>query len=401
MKGQNMDKSQLFELEQRYLFQTYRRQPVVFDRGEGCYLFDLEGRRYLDFVAGVAVTSLGHSHPRWVKAVQDQAARLSHVSNIYYTAPMIELARDLCELSGMDRVFFCNSGTEANEVAIKVARKYGKNKRGQSCYKILTFTKAFHGRTLGALSATAQKNYCEPFEPLVPGFVQLPTQDPELVSSTLDESFCAVMIEPVQGEGGVWPCDPSFLRFLRQICTERDILLVADEVQTGIGRTGKWFAFEHAGITPDLAPLAKGLGGGFPIGACLAKGEAAVTLAPGDQGSTFAAGPLAATAAKTVLDVMRKENLIADVCETGAFLRKNLEDLAAKRPLITEVRGLGLMFGVELKEPVAKAVVSKALEEGLLLNATGDTTLRIIPPLIIRKVQVEEGVALLEKAIPQ
>ncbi len=390
-----MDKQQLFELERQYVFQTYKRQPVVFDRGEGCYLFDIDGRRYLDLVAGIAVVALGHSHPKWVKAVQEQAAKLAQVSNTYYTVAMIELARDLCRLAEMDRVFFCNSGTEANEVAIKTARKWGKTKRGNECYRILTFAKAFHGRTLGALSATAQKNYCDPFEPLVPGFVQLQTQNLDLVQSTLDESFCAVMIEPIQGEGGVRPVDHDFLRGLRQTCTDRDILLIADEVQTGIGRTGKWFGFQHAGITPDLAPLAKGLGGGFPIGACLAHSEAATTLTFGDQGSTFAANPLAAAAARAVLEVIKEENLIENAVETGNFFRRKLTGLSAGHPEITEVRGAGLMIGVELKDPTAKTLVSKALEEGLLLNATGDTTIRIIPPLILTKEQAEEAVRII------
>lgn len=394
-----MDKQKLFELEQTYVFRTYRRQPVVFTRGEGCYLFDSEGKRYLDLVAGVAVVALGHSHPQWIEAIKEQAEKLVQVSNLYYTAPMIELAKELCEISRMDRVFFCNSGTEANEAAIKVARKWGKAARGDHCHRILTFSRAFHGRTLGALSATAQKNYCEPFEPLLPGFLQLSPRDIEKVDSVLDASFCGVMIEPVQGEGGVWPVESAFLVGLRKICTEKKILLIVDEVQTGIARTGKWFGFQHADILPDLAPIAKGLGGGFPIGACLARGEAASTLTFGDHGSTFAGAPLAASAAKAVLRVIQEENLVENAQKMGGIFREKLVELAAKHPLIVDVRGLGLMIGVELKEPVAKSLVSKALGEGLIINATGESTLRLIPPLILRKNHVEEAVRILDKVL--
>ena len=390
-----MDISEIIKSENQVIIQTYRRFPVEFVRGEGCYLFDSEGKRYLDLVAGVAVNSLGHSHPEWVKAVQKQASELVHVSNLYYTRPMIELAAELCRISGMDRVFFCNSGTEANEAAIKAARKWGRKKRGPDCHRIITFEKAFHGRTLGALSATGQKNYCEPFEPLIPGFIQVRNGDLERINSLLDGTVCAVMVETIQGEGGVLPFEPVFLQNLRKLCDTKNVLLIIDEVQTGIGRTGEWFGYQHFGILPDLSPLAKGLGGGFPIGACLSRGEAATSLEPGDHGSTFAAGPLAATAALTVLRVMRENNIVEHVRETGEFLRGKLEGLCLEFNVLDHVRGAGLMLGLEFREPVARDIVTKALERGLVLNATGDTTLRLIPPLILEKSQVAEAVEIL------
>jgi predicted acetylornithine/succinylornithine family transaminase len=377
--------------ESEVLLQTYKRQPVVFESGAGCWLTDTEGKRYLDMVAGVAVMALGHSHPAWVAAVTAQATQLVHTSNLFYTTPMIELAEALTRLSQMSRVFFCNSGCEANEAAIKIARKWGKAKRGDGCFKFVTFDHGFHGRTLGALSATGQKKYCEPFEPLVPGFIQIQIEEHQRLQTLLDGSVCAVIVEPIQGEGGVQVIDPAVLRQIRALCSEREVLLICDEVQTGIARTGKWFGFQHAGVLPDLAPLAKGLGGGFPIGACLAHGEAASTLVPGDHGSTYAGSPLAAQAALSVIRYIEEHGLLAHVLEVGAQLKEALQTLCEEFSFLDHVRGEGLMLAMEFKVPRARGAVAKALAHGLLLNATGDTTLRFVPPLILSAAEVESA----------
>jgi predicted acetylornithine/succinylornithine family transaminase len=381
----------LIEREAKVLLGTYKRQPVVFERGEGSYLVDTNGKRYLDLLAGIAVCTLGHANPALAAAISQQAATLLHTSNLYYTRPMVELAEKLVAVSGMDRVFFCNSGTEANEAAIKIARKWGKQKRGDGCHRIVTFERGFHGRTMGALSATAQRKYCEPFEPLVPGFVQIGPHELERLESLMDGTVCAVMVEPIQGEGGVWPVAASDLQKLRRLCDERGALLIFDEVQTGIGRTGTWFAFQQAGVFPDLMPLAKGLGGGFPIGACLARGEAATTLVPGDHGSTFAGNPLASKVALTVLNEIERLKLLEHCAARGRELRSELQRLQSDFPVIKEVRGMGLMLGVELHEPIARQLVSEGLSIGLVLNATGDTTLRLLPALTISAVEVAEA----------
>ena len=391
-------KQQIIAAESSFVLQTYKRLPIVFERGEGCYLIDTEGKRYLDMVGGVAVNALGHCHPAMVKAITSQAATLIHASNLYYTTPMVQLAERLSALSGMKRVFFCNSGTEANEAAIKIARKWGKAQRGAQCHKIITFEHAFHGRTLGALSATGQKKYCEAFEPLVPGFIQLPLHALDQVRSALDGTACAVMIEPIQGEAGVQVVKPAFLRELRALCDEKNVLLIVDEVQTGIGRTGRWFGFEHAGVTPDLMPLAKGLGGGFPIGACMVGTKVEQTLVPGDHGSTFAGSPLAATAALAVLTTIEEDTILENVNRCGAALSSGMENLVSL-DIVDHHRGMGLMQALELRTPKARDAVAKGLEFGLILNATGDTTLRFVPPLILTEAQVQECLQKLEKTL--
>jgi len=389
----------LKELEARYVMQTYRRAEINLVRGEGCYLFDDKGSRYLDMVAGVAVMTLGHSHPAWVSALSAQLKELVHVSNLFYSEPMVYLAEKLSQISGMDRVFYCNSGAEANECAIKIARKWGKVKKGQHCYKFVTFERGFHGRTLGALSATNNPKYGESFEPLVPGFFQLKATDCDQLQIMLDDSVCAVIVEPIQGEGGVWPMSAEQFQSLRKLCDERNVLLICDEVQTGIGRTGDWFAFQALGAKPDLMPLAKGLGGGFPIGACLASDSVAEVLVPGDHGSTFAGSPLAATAALAVIQTIEKEDLLTKVRDVGFYMKERLASLADKCSLVNSVRGTGLMLALELNTPHARRVVSEGLKAGLLLNATSDTTLRFIPPLIISKSQVDEAIEVLLKIL--
>lgn len=377
------------------LLNTYRRQPVVFVRGEGSCLFDDAGRRYLDFVAGVAVNALGVNHPAWVRAISAQAAELHHTSNLYYTTPMVELAERLVTLSGMDRVFFCNSGAEANEAALKIARKWGKVMKGPRCTRIISLSRGFHGRTLGALSATANPHYCEPFTPLVPDIEQISFHDLATLDRRMDEECCALIMEPIQGEGGVYPTDPRCLQGIRSLCDERRVLWIADEVQTGVGRTGRWFDVHHAGVLPDLMPLAKGLGGGFPIGACLARGEAATVLQPGDHGSTFAGNLLAARAALTVLEIIERDHLLEQVSRVGELIRSRLQ----QEPLLTNVRGRGLMIGTDCARGDARNVVTRAREQGLLVNATSDQTIRLVPPLILTEAEALEGIEILRGAL--
>lgn len=388
-----------FELDAVYCLPVYGRKPIALVRGEGCSVWDSEGRRYLDWVAGIAVDVLGHSHPRWVAAVREQAGRLAHVSNIYYNEHQPRLARDLAQLMGMDKVFFTNSGTESNEAAFKIARKWGKSVRGDSCYRVVSFTGSFHGRTFGGISATAQEKYQKPFAPLVPGFVHVPFGDDDALDRELDGTVCAVVLEPIQGEGGLRPFDNETLRRIRALCDERNILLILDEIQTGMGRTGKWLACQHAEVLPDILTLAKGLGGGFPVGACLTKGTPNEILSVGEHGSTFGGNPLAMSVARTVLGILADEGLIENAATQGLKLKKLFAGIGDRTGLVADVRGMGLMLGLELKQPIARKVVDAALPLGLLTNAVTDTTMRIVPPLVLTAEQAEEGAAILERAI--
>lgn len=387
------------DLEREVLLSTYTRQPVLLVRGQGCRVWDDEGREYLDLVAGIAVDGLGHSHPAWVEAVASQAARLAHTSNLFYTQPQIDLAVELRRITGMERCFFTNSGTEAVECALKVARKWGRKKRGDACHRFVTAERSFHGRTYGGMSATGQPKYQEPFRPLVPGFVHVPQGDLAALEAALDETVCAVMLETVQGEGGIYPMPPDHLQAIRQLCTEREILLILDEIQCGVGRSGQWMAYEHAGVLPDLLALAKGLGGGFPVGACLARGEAAVTLSPGEHGTTYGGSPLATHVAMAVLKTLEAEHILDNVRSVGAALRSALNDLCARTACLDHARGIGLMLALEFKEPIARKVVAAGLAEGVLLNATSETVLRIVPPLILSHADAAEAVEKIERSI--
>lgn len=377
--------------DQSHVMTTYARQSVELVRGEGCWLFDTDGKRYLDFLSGIAVCSVGHAHPYLTKAIADQAATLMHASNLYLTQPQARLARRLIELSDFERVFFCNSGAEANEAAIKLSRKYGRS-IAESKVRIVTATNSFHGRTLAAVTATGQPKYHDPFAPLPPGFDYVPFNDIAALEAAVTDNTCAVLLEPIQGEGGVIPATPEYLTKARELCDKHGALLIFDEVQTGVGRTGKMWAYQQYGVIPDVMTLAKGLGGGVPIGACLALGAAAETLKPGDHGSTFAGNPLCTAAANAVLDILADERLTQNAATVGAYLRERLAALGAPR-------GMGLMIGLELDKPIAKKVVAEALALGLIINATGDTTLRIIPALILTKELADEGVNLLAQAI--
>ncbi len=387
----------------QHLMNTYARQPVSFVKGEGVWLFDAAGNRYLDALAGVAVNGLGHAHPKLVKAISDQATKLIHVSNVYNINEQERLADKLCEISGMDKVFFCNSGCEANEASIKLARLYGHNK-GIKNPEIIVMEKAFHGRTLATLSATGNRKTQAGFEPLVSGFVRVPFDDVEAVRQVAshNKNVVAILVEPVQGEGGInIPHDAAgYLEQLRKICDENGWLLMLDEVQTGIGRTGTWFAFQHTNIVPDVMSLAKGLGSGVPIGACVAKGVAAETFTYGKHGSTFGGNPLATAAGFATLQIIEEENLRAHAQVMGDLicngLRAALKDVAG----VNIIRNAGLMIGVELNRPCGD-LVKRALAEKLLINVTADNVVRLLPPLVINQSESEQLVAILAKLIKQ
>lgn len=383
-----MNINALQQLSRDHLAATHNRLPVCFTHGEGVWLWDQDGRKYLDSLAGIAVNTLGHGHPRLTKAIADQAKNLIHVSNNYLISQQAELACSLSRLSGLDRVFFANSGAEANEAAIKVARMYGHQK-GIDSPKIVVMEKAFHGRTLGSLSATASETIRTGFGPLLEGFIRVAPNAAAIAAACEDDSVVAVMLEVIQGEGGINPIDDAVLREIREICDEKEALLLLDEVQTGIGRTGKVFAFEHSGVVPDVVALAKGLGGGVPIGACLMGGRARDVLQIGSHGSTYGGNPLVCAAGLAVITEMQEKDLCGNAERVGMHILKRLRSEVARLPGIVDVRGRGLLIGIELDRPAA-AVVHLALDAGLLLNVTSGTVVRLVPPLIITQDEADE-----------
>jgi len=369
---------------------TYARLPVAFERGDGVWLWDTEGRRYLDAISGIAVCGLGHAHPAVAEAICSQASALVHASNLYRIREQEQLAEHLTRLSGLERAFFCNSGAEANEAAIKLARYYG-HERGVDLPTIVVVEGAFHGRTLATLTATGSRKVQAGFEPLVKGFVRVPYDDLDGLASVAANStdVVAVMVEPVLGEGGVIVPEPGYLQGIRKICDERGWLMMLDEVQTGIGRTGTWFAFQQASVLPDVMTLAKGLGNGVPIGACLARGEAAGAFKPGSHGSTFGGNPLACQAALAVLETVEHEDLPGRAAEMGEYLLQQLRQGVVDVAGVRAVRGMGLMIGIELERPCTE-LVSQALARGVLINVTVERVIRLLPPLIIEREQVDE-----------
>jgi acetylornithine/N-succinyldiaminopimelate aminotransferase len=387
----------------QHLMNTYARQPVTFVKGEGVWLWDEQGNRYLDALAGVAVNGLGHAHPKLVAAISAQASKLIHVSNIYRIAEQAQLADKLCELSGMDKVFFCNSGCEANEAAIKLARLYGHQK-GIENPEIIVMDKAFHGRTLATLSATGSRKAQAGFEPLVGGFVRVPFDDLDAVRQVAshNQNVVAVLVEPVQGEGGVnVPKDAAaYLQGLRKICDERGWLLMLDEVQSGIGRTGTWFAFQHTDIKPDVMTLAKGLGSGVPIGACLAYGKAAEVFTYGKHGSTFGGNPLASAAGLATLQIIEEDGLCAHAEQLGDWIRDALIAELKNVPGMVKIRNAGLMIGIELDRPCAE-LVKQALEVKLLINVTADQVVRLLPPLVMNQDEAQQLVNTLVLLVKQ
>ncbi len=369
---------------------TYARLPVAFTHGEGAWLWDSNGNRYLDALAGIAVNTLGHAHPRFTAALNAQIGKLIHVSNIYQVREQEQLADKLCALSNMQEVFLCNSGCEANEAAIKLARMFGHHK-GIEIPSIIVMEKAFHGRTLATLSATGSRKVQAGFEPLVKGFVRVPYDDLAAIRQVAEHNHdvVAVLVEPIQGEGGIRTLDIHYLEQLRQICDQHDWLLMLDEVQCGIGRTGKWFAHQHTGILPDVMTLAKGLGSGVPVGACLAAGKAAGTFKPGNHGSTFGGNPLASQAALTTLNILEQDKLLDHAANLGNFLLQGFHERLSQLAGATSIRGQGLMIGIELNRPCAE-LVQQALAQGLLINVTADNVIRLLPPLVFTQAEAQQ-----------
>jgi predicted acetylornithine/succinylornithine family transaminase len=395
-----MTTPEIAELYAQHLMTTSRPQPLAFVRGQGCRLWDAEGREYLDFVAGIAVMAVGHSHPRVVEAVQRQAAQLVHTSNLYLNEAQARLAERLTALSFADRCFFCNSGTEANEAALKLARKWAGRQQPERGRGIITAYKSFHGRTLGSLTATAQEKYQKAFQPLLPGFSYVPFGELEALEAALTEEVCAVLLEPIQAEGGMNVPPEEYLPAVRELCTQRGALLIFDEVQTGLGRTGKWFAHQHWGITPDVMTLAKALGSGLPIGACLAT-NAAAAFEYGDHAATFGGNHLCCTAALATLDVIEEEGLVERAAQRGAFLRGLLEERLGGHPAFREVVGRGLLLAVVLDPEHRKAseIQTAAFAEGVVFNAISDDRLRLAPPLIVSEPECAQAVAALVKCL--
>lgn len=385
-------------LDAKYVMQTYGRLPVAFVRGDGTRVWDSEGKEYLDFLSGLAVVSLGHANPEVTDALAGQARTLLHVSNLYYNELQPQLARRLDSLlGGGGRVFFGNSGAEANECAIKLARRWGTLHGGPARFHVLSAFRSFHGRTLATLAATGQPEKQEPFQPLPEGFRHVPFGDIDALSASLDDRVCAVMLEPVQGEGGVNPAPEGYLKSARELCDEREALLICDEVQTGLGRTGRWFGFEHAGIRPDVVTLAKALGNGVPIGACWARADIADAFSVGDHASTFGGQPLAARAALTVLEVMEREDAPGRATRAG----KRLADGLAATAGVLEVRGLGLLVGAVLGGAHAKEVADRCLDAGLIVNAVAPDTVRFAPPLLVGDEEIDEALDVFGRVVPE
>ncbi len=378
------------DLEKRVFFQMFRRTPVVLERGQGCRVWDVEGKEYLDLVAGIAVDALGHAHPAIQKALNEQGAKLLQASSLFYSIPQLELGKVLVDNSPFDRVFFCNSGAEANEAALKLARKWGRKQRS-GAFGVITAEHGFHGRTLATVAATGKPAYQKPFLPMPEGFVNVPFNDMDALERATNETTAAVLLEPVQGEAGVHAATETYLRDVQDFCKAKNLLFMVDEVQTGVGRLGTLWGFEHWGVKPDVMTLAKGLGGGVPIGALVARDEVAI-FEPGEHGSTFGGNALACAVGVAVMRYILENDVLGNVQRVGAHLRAGLEALREDQPLITAVRGMGLLIAVELGTDVAPQAVRTGLDEGLLINATGPATLRMVPPLILTETEADEAV---------
>ena len=393
-----MEKQQVVELDKKYFMPVFSRYQLVLSHGEGPYVFDTDGKKYIDFLAGIAVNVLGHGHPALLNAVCEQAGRLIHCSNLYYTEPQVQLIKKLAELSGMDKVFIANSGAEANEGAMKLARKYGKM-ISQDKFEIVTAEHSFHGRTLATLTATGQPKYQEGYEPLPGGFRYVAFNDKAALKAVVSAKTCAVMIEPVQGEGGIHVPIDDYLQYARELCDQYGALLIFDEIQSGMGRTGSFLACQGYGVKPDIITLAKGLAGGVPIGAFLATEKVAAAFEPGDHGSTFGGNPLACAAALAVLQTIEQEDLMKNAETIGEYLIEKLQELQQKYPtLIKTVRGKGLMVGVELTRP-GREVVDLCMAQGAIINCTAGNVLRFVPPLNIGRNHVDEVVATVDAVL--
>ncbi len=393
-----MKTQEIIEMGHKYVMNTYGRLPMALIKGEGAYVWDAEGNRYLDFVAGLAVNSLGHCHPKVVEAIREQVGRLMHVSNLYWIEPQVKLAKLLIENSALDKVFFCNSGAEANEGAIKLARKYAKKFMGPEKYEIITFDKSFHGRTLAAITATAQPKYQKDLDPLPPGFKYVPFNDFAALEEAISPNTCGIMMEPIQGEGGVNVADYDYMQKVKKLCTDKHLLLIFDEVQCGLARTGKLFAYEHYGVEPDIMTLAKAVAGGFPMGALLAKEKAAGCFQPGDHASTFGGNPLAAAAGCAAVSILADKGFLAETAEKGRYFAEKLQQLKGKYSFITDVRGKGLILGLGITVD-GKPIVDTCLANGLLINCVGSNVLRFIPPLTITTEEIDNAMQILDNVI--
>ncbi len=385
---------QIIERERRHILPVYTRYPVVLERGEGVYVYDMEGKRYLDLLGGIGVNALGHAHPRMVKVIQEQCAKLIHISNLFYSEYQGELADKLCELSGLDRAFFTNSGTEAIEGALKVARAAGQAKGGVGKSKLVALEGSYHGRSFGALSVTGQEKHRKGFEPMLSGVTFVALNDIQALRDAVDENTCALVLEPILGEGGIRSCTPEFLREAREVTKKFDAVLIFDEIQCGLGRTGSLFAYQAFGMRPDAVAIAKPIAGGLPMGAFLVKESLATAIGPGKHGTTFGGGPLVCRAALEYFSILEDEGLVENVQRVGAYLRKQFEELAAEFSVVKEARGTGFIQALELSVP-ARPIVEQAMERGILLNSTQDVVLRVLPPFLLKEQHVDEAVSVL------
>jgi acetylornithine/N-succinyldiaminopimelate aminotransferase len=386
------------DLERKYLLPTYNRYPVVLARGKGVFLYDAEGKRYLDFVSGLGVNALGHAHPRIVKAIRDQAAKLVHVSNLYYHEYQGPLAEKLCRLSGLDRAFFSNSGTEAIEGSIKLARLAGHRVGGEAKCRLVALEGSYHGRTFGALSLTGQDKHRKGFEPMLEGVTFVPQNDLEALRAAVNDHTCAIVLEPIFGEGGIYECSPEFLGECRAAADRHRAALIFDEIQCGLGRTGTIFAFQSFGVVPDIVAIAKPIAAGLPLGSFIAKEEFANAISPGQHGTTFGGGPLACRVALEFLSIVEEEKLLENVKRVGAYLQHALQDLVDQRSAATAVRGRGFIQGIQLEIP-ARPIVDAGLAEGVLFNSTQDTVVRFLPPFLLEEKHVDKGIRVLKKVL--
>jgi acetylornithine/N-succinyldiaminopimelate aminotransferase len=392
------DTNEIIERERQFLLQTYHRYPLVLQRGKGVFLYDLDGKRYLDFVAGLGVNALGHAHPRIVKVIRDQAARVIHLSNLYYNEFQGLLAEKLCRLSGLQRAFFSNSGTEAIEGSIKLARLAGHRVGGEAKSQLVGLEGSYHGRTFGAMSLTGQDKYRKGFEPLLEDVKFVPRDDVEALRAAVNDNTCAIVLEPIFGEGGIHECSVDFLKECRTLADRHRVALIFDEIQCGLGRTGTIFAFQSFGVTPDIVAIAKPIAAGLPLGAFLAKEEFASAISVGQHGTTFGGGPLACRVALEYLAVLEEEKLLQNVARVGQYLREHLTSLGQRSTAVREVRGRGFIQGLQLDIP-ARPIVEQALDEGVLFNSTQDTVLRFLPPFLLQEKHVDKGVRVLKKLL--
>lgn len=397
-----MNINEIMEMDKKYYMNTFgNRTPVCFQYGKGINLWDTEGKKYYDFFAGIAVSVLGHGHPALVKAISEQAEKIIHCSSLYYIEPQAKLAKLLAENSCADRVFFGNSGAEANEGAIKLARIYFKKSDSPEKYEIITLKKSFHGRTLTTVAATGQEKYQKPYMPITPGFKHVQLNDLEALKKEISPATCAIMMEPIQGESGVNPAELEYVKGVRKLCDEKGLLLIFDEIQTGIGRTGKLFGYENYGVEPDIFTLAKGLAGGVPIGALCAKEHVAKAFEPGDHGSTFGGNPLACAAGLAVMETILKDGLVENAAEMGAYFRGKLDSLTGKYSLIKEIRGMGLMIGIQLGREKAVEIKNQLFSKGFLTGSVGSDVVRILPPLIITRADIDLFIKSLDEILAQ